>query len=290
MRLHLTCVPRLVPRNAVVRIVVTTPPARDLRVCVIRMDVISILTEWVPRIFLVHLFLFSSATRTRAHTHTHTHIGTGGSFDVDTTKPFQVVTQFITSDGTDSGDLVEIKRIFVQNGKILENPNATLSGLEKFNSVTDEFCNAQKTTFGDENIFEKKGGLKALGEALDRGMVLVMSLWDDHAVDMLWLDSKYPVNGTKPGTERGPCDTSSGKPEDVESQSPDATVVYGDIRVGTIGSTFKPSPTPGPSPTPTPTPSGGCPGGDLSSCIGLCPSNPAAAYKACVQECVTRCS
>lgn len=26
--------------------------------------------------------------------------GTGGSFDVDTTKPFQVVTQFITSDGT----------------------------------------------------------------------------------------------------------------------------------------------------------------------------------------------
>ena len=183
---------------------------------------------------------------------------------------------------------MEIKRIFVQDGKVLENPNATLSGLEKFNSVTDEFCNAQKTAFGDQNIFEKKGGLKALGETLDRGMVLVMSLWDDHAVDMLWLDSKYPANGTKPGTERGPCNTSSGKPEDVESQSPDATVVYGDIKVGTIGSTFKPSPTPGPSPTPTP--SGNCPGGDLSSCIGLCPSDPAAAYKACVQECVTRCS
>ena len=170
---------------------------------------------------------------------------------MDTTKPFQVVTQFITSDGTlcssentncitrtsnsntntgtDSGDLVEIKRIFVQDGKVLENPNATLSGLEKFNSVTDEFCNAQKTAFGDQNIFEKKGGLKALGETLDRGLVLVMSLWDDHAVDMLWLDSKYPANGTKLGTERGPV-TSSGKPEDVESQSPDATV-YGDIKL-----------------------------------------------------------
>ena len=27
---------------------------------------------------------------------------------------------------------------------------------------------------------------------LDQGMVLVMSLWDDHAVDMLWLDSVRP--------------------------------------------------------------------------------------------------
>ena len=28
--------------------------------------------------------------------------------------------------------------------------------------------------------------------SLDRGHVLVMSLWDDYSVNMLWLDSDYP--------------------------------------------------------------------------------------------------
>ena len=35
-----------------------------------------------------------------------------------------------------------------------------------------------------------------MGGALGRGMVLVMSLWDDTDVHMLWLDSDYPP--TKP--------------------------------------------------------------------------------------------
>ena len=34
----------------------------------------------------------------------------------------------------------------------------------------------------DVNSFSKNGGLKAMGESLDRGMVFVMSLWDDHYV------------------------------------------------------------------------------------------------------------
>ena len=29
---------------------------------------------------------------------------------------------------------------------------------------------------------------------MDRGHVLVMSLWDDHDVNMLWLDSDYPLD------------------------------------------------------------------------------------------------
>lgn len=46
----------------------------------------------------------------------------------------------------------------------------------------------------------------------------------------------------------------------------------------------------GSAPTPpAPTPSD-CPGGTLLACIGLCPANPAAAYKVCVQECSTRCA
>ena len=42
-----------------------------------------------------------------------------------------------------------------------------------------------------------------------RGMVLVMSLWDDHAVRMLWLDSTYPVNGTQPGSALSSCSSVS---------------------------------------------------------------------------------
>ena len=36
-----------------------------------------------------------------------------------------------------------------------------------------------QSAFGDPDDFTRLGGLKAMGEALNRGMVLVMSLWDD---------------------------------------------------------------------------------------------------------------
>jgi hypothetical protein len=50
------------------------------------------------------------------------------------------------------------------------------------------------------------------------------------------------------------------------------------------------APTPvAPTPPPGPAPSG-CPGGSLSACIDLCPSNPPAAYTACIQECTGRCN
>lgn len=39
--------------------------------------------------------------------------GVGSNFQIDTSKPFTVVTQFITEDGTDTGDLKEIKRLYV---------------------------------------------------------------------------------------------------------------------------------------------------------------------------------
>ena len=139
-----------------------------------------------------------------------------------------------------------------------------------------------------------------MGKALDRGMVLVMSLWDDHDVHMLWLDSDYPLNKSTstPGVARGTCATSSGDPKDVETNHPDSSVTYSNIKVGEIGSTYpsgngpSPSPpsppSPGPSP-PSPGPSPSCPGGSLSACIALCPSTPPIAYKDCVAACVKRC-
>eukprot|EP00429_Kryptoperidinium_foliaceum_P129589 CAMPEP_0176272884 /NCGR_PEP_ID=MMETSP0121_2-20121125/45940_1 /TAXON_ID=160619 /ORGANISM="Kryptoperidinium foliaceum, Strain CCMP 1326" /LENGTH=187 /DNA_ID=CAMNT_0017613063 /DNA_START=16 /DNA_END=576 /DNA_ORIENTATION=+ len=133
--------------------------------------------------------------------------GTGPSFDVDSSRPFSIVTQFITSDNTDAGDLVEIKRFYVQDGKVVPNSEASILGPQGGNSVTDDFCEKQKSKFGDLNDFAAKGGMKAMGEALDRGMVLVLSLWDDTQVNMLWLDSAYPTDQPprKPGVLRGPC-------------------------------------------------------------------------------------
>jgi len=124
-------------------------------------------------------------------------------------------------------------------------------------------------------------------------MVLALSLWDDHDVNMLWLDSDYPlhVDPSTPGVARGTCATTSGVPADVESQHADAYVRYFNIRYGELNSTVGPSPSPGPGPAPGPGPSpSGCPGGSLSACMDLCPSSPAVAFKACVQSCVERCS
>lgn len=88
---------------------------------------------------------------------------------------------------------------------------------KQFDSITDEMCAAQKTAFGDMNDYVNKGSMKAMSDALGRGVVLVMSLWDDHDANMLWLDSTYPADSTEAGAARGGCSTSSGKPADLES-------------------------------------------------------------------------
>ncbi|KAJ5610748.1 hypothetical protein N7510_007467 [Penicillium lagena] len=158
---------------------------------------------------------------------------------VDTNSKMTVVTQFITSDGTDTGTLSEINRIYVQNGVVIANSNSDVSGVSG-NSITSDFCTAQKTAFGDEDIFSQHGGLSGMSTALSGGMVLVMSLWDDYYADMLWLDSDYPTNATAtdPGVARGTCSTSSGNPATIESQSGSANVVFSNIKVGPIGSTY----------------------------------------------------
>jgi len=160
---------------------------------------------------------------------------------VDTSKPFTVVTQWISSDNTDKGDLVEIRRLYVQNGKVIPNSKSSFPNLKAYDSVSDQYCKDQKGLFGDRPDFETKGGLKALGQSLDRGHVLVLSLWDDHEVHMLWLDSNYPttVDPSKPGIARGSCDINSGKPDDVESKYPNSNVKFSNIKFGEIGSTYK---------------------------------------------------
>jgi len=159
---------------------------------------------------------------------------------IDTKKPVTVVTQFITKDNTDNGELVEIRRLWVQNGRVIRNAATQVPNLKTYDSITDPYCAEVKAIFGDKNDHSSKGGLKKLGEALGRGVVLVMSLWDDHEAHMLWLDSNYPTDAdpTKPGIARGTCPTTSGVPTDVESQHPDASVKFSNIKWGSLNSTF----------------------------------------------------
>jgi cellulose 1,4-beta-cellobiosidase len=190
--------------------------------------------------------------------------GAGSDFVLDTTKPVRVITQFLTDDNTDSGKLVEIRRSYRQGDVKIETPSLQIGKKGPFDSLHVDYCNAELELHNDGTNFLEKGGFDATDLAFEKGMVLALSLWDDHYANMLWLDSTYPADSTDPGTYRGKCDTSSGDPKDVESQHPRAFVKYMNIAYGELGTTDSgpipgPSPPappgPGPSPSPGPTPS-----------------------------------
>ncbi|EKM59094.1 glycoside hydrolase family 7 protein [Phanerochaete carnosa HHB-10118-sp] len=176
----------------------------------------------------------------------------GNGLTVDTSKPFTVVTQFVTSDNTTTGTLSEIRRVYVQGGKVIQNSVVNVPGIDAVNSITDEFCTEQKTVFGDTDYFSQHGGLQQMGESLGNGMVLALSVWDDYAASMLWLDSDYPTtkDGSSPGVSRGTCATTSGVPAQIESQAPSSKVVFSNIKFGDIGSTFSGGTTSLPPPPP----------------------------------------
>ncbi|KZV96794.1 exoglucanase-like protein 1 precursor [Exidia glandulosa HHB12029] len=158
--------------------------------------------------------------------------GTG----VNTASKFTVVTQFISS-GSGVG---EIRRLYVQNGKLIANSKTAVTGMSAYDSITPAFCDAQKKAFNDTTSFQTKGGLAKMFTVRTKPMVLVMSIWDDHAANMLWLDSNYPTDrsASTPGTARGTCSTDSGKPTDVENNAPNSQVIFSNIKFGPINSTF----------------------------------------------------
>lgn len=174
----------------------------------------------------------------------HNFYGLGPHNAVDTSRPLTVVTQFLTSNGTDEGDLVEIRRLYVQDGKVINNSFATILGPAGSDSITGEFCTAQKEVFENPDDFSRKGGLKRMGEAMDRGMVLVLSLWDDGLTGMDWLDSyvgggKFPKD--MPGVLRGSCPPDSGRDiQELRKTKANAFVRYSNISYGEIGSTYGP--------------------------------------------------
>jgi cellulose 1,4-beta-cellobiosidase len=107
--------------------------------------------------------------------------------------------------------MIEIKRKYVQGGKVIDNSFTNLKSLTKqYNSVSDEFCIAQKKAFSHNDSFTEDSGFRQVRATLNKGQILMFWLWDDHDVNMLWMDSVYPTNSSKAGSARGPCKTSLG--------------------------------------------------------------------------------
>ncbi|KAK3361253.1 endoglucanase EG-1 precursor [Lasiosphaeria ovina] len=161
---------------------------------------------------------------------------------VDTSRKFTVVTQFLTTNGTGTGALREIRRLYVQGGKVIENAQIQVPGIDRGNSITDEFCAQEKKAFGAVNAFAAQGGLTGMGESLDRGMVLVFSVWNDNGSSMKWLDGTWPATADPakdPGTGRGPCKPDEGTTADITANALWTQVKFSNVKSGEIGSTYK---------------------------------------------------
>ncbi|PGG99346.1 hypothetical protein AJ80_09384 [Polytolypa hystricis UAMH7299] len=147
----------------------------------------------------------------------------GLGLQVDTSRPFTVVTQFPADR---RGNLQSIVRLYIQDGKVIQNAEI-LSDLglpEGQNFLDDDFCAAVNS-----EQYMALGATKGMGKSLDRGMVLAFAIWWDEDGFMHWLDSE----------EAGPCNATEGNPEVVLEVNPRPKLTFGQIKWGEIGSTFK---------------------------------------------------
>nr|BAF57378.1 putative glycosyl hydrolase family7 [uncultured symbiotic protist of Neotermes koshunensis] len=125
-----------------------------------------------------------------------------------------VITQFVGSAGT----LTEVRRKYIQGGKVIQNPTVNVYSNGNFNSLSEAFCKAAGHPLSGWTSFA------AMGQSFGRGHVLVFSLWD--SFDMGWLSGS---------TEYGPS-TSSDKLE-AETHL-DAKVIWSSIKYGDIDTTY----------------------------------------------------
>ncbi|KAM7184724.1 endoglucanase EG-1 [Rhypophila sp. PSN 637] len=151
--------------------------------------------------------------------------GNSDDFKVDTSRsPITVITQFPADPAT--GKLKAIKRMYVQDGKLIKAHEVDMPGLPKTNVMDDEFCAAT----GAEHYL-RLGGTVGMGESLSRGMVLAMSIWWDEGGNMKWLDSIE--------SGAGPCNATEGAPSFITTVEKNPEVTYSNLRWGDIGSTFQ---------------------------------------------------
>lgn len=161
--------------------------------------------------------------------------GYGRKFDVDTSRPFTVVSQYpANKDGT----LKQYNRLYVQDGRIIKQATinvtaetnealANFYGNGKQNFMDEEYC---KVSGGTERYLDL-GGTREMGAAMSRGMVLIFSIWWDAGGYMQWLDGS--------ATNSGPCDATEGSPENIVKAEPFPEVTFSEVKWGEIGSTYK---------------------------------------------------
>jgi len=146
--------------------------------------------------------------------------------------------------------------LYVQDGKVIQNGEAKNlpSGGD---SITDEFCGESRETFNEASYgYGELGGLKTMGEAMRRGMVLSMSIWDDDFARMLWLDgvkNSIEQNESDVGVQRGPCAFEYGTHADMmayNEQHGPVEVTFSNIKYGAIGSTYTDASAAGPATAP----------------------------------------
>ncbi|KAJ3542130.1 hypothetical protein NM208_g4265 [Fusarium decemcellulare] len=118
---------------------------------------------------------------------------------------------------------VDTLRKFTVDNRIIESSVVNVTGPPKINFMNDEYCEATGA-----NTFMRLGGMKGMGEAMTRGMVLVMSIWWDDSGFMAWLDQG----------ESGPCNATEGSPANIVKAEPNPEVTFSNIRIGEINSTF----------------------------------------------------
>lgn len=139
---------------------------------------------------------------------------------VNTNSKFTVVTQFVTDNGQDSGKLKEVRRLYVQGGKVIQN-NVKKYVDYNFDSINEQYCNL---TSGDQD-YGRRGGDAAWSSSFSRGQVLAMSIWTDGS--MQWLDAG----------DAGPCGDTGGK-DRVVSENKNSYVEYSNIKLGDIDTTY----------------------------------------------------
>lgn len=149
----------------------------------------------------------------------HSYYGPG--LTVNSNSKFTVVTQFPTDDGTPSGTLTEIRRLYVQGGKVIPNSKRVITwSNQSLDSISDEYCAATSAQYVNDY-----GGAKETSRALKAPQVLAMSLWgsDD---GMGWLDSG----------DAGPCGAVTA--DTLNRTNPNAHIYYSKIRLGDIDTTY----------------------------------------------------
>ncbi|CAE6370500.1 unnamed protein product [Rhizoctonia solani] len=165
----------------------------------------------------------------------------GNGMTIDTKQSITVVTQFITADNTTTGALREIRRLYIKDGKVVQNSKSTVPGLSGYDSITEDYCSTQKAVFNDPNTFDTKGGFGTLDDALDSGLVLAISIGGQNANQNRWLDGSYPPDRStsQPGVSRGACPYPwESIPHLPVEPHPTASVKFSNLRFGDIGTTY----------------------------------------------------